>query len=279
MHKYSTVSHDGFALTYAVGELKADNPWIALIIPFGLQVDAACHFFDFFAPHYNVISWETRNILEDSERSVAVHEFTIENHVFDMKAVLDDAGITSCTVVGYCSGAGVALAAANRFPNIINDMVLLHGEYAMLHSQEYTTQFAAEIDSLLTLAATDEDLLTTVFDKISTGRLQQNGNQPEAIDLPFTRKCYLRRHCANYLAYKAVDYEALAKYASHKTLVMSGGRDVQTNIASSRRIYDLLPNAQLHIDPQADHYEVLRESSAVMVTIWNYLYDQRQQAS
>lgn len=275
MNEKSLMSHDGIELRYAVSDIKEGKPWIALIFPFGLKIELARNFFEFFNPHYNIVAWETRSILEGTSRSVQENEFAIENHLFDMHSVLSTCPSKKFIVVGYCSGAGLALAAANRYPNIIELLVLVHGEYTMLNDSSCTTQFAAEIDSLLSLAGKDEEHLKLVFDKIKGDRFENNSSRPDGIDMPFTELFYLRRHAANYLSYKTTDFEHLAKWVMHKTFLMSGDRDVQANVRSTEKIASLMPNAEVYIDPEADHYGILREESGTMVTIWNYLCEQR----
>jgi pimeloyl-ACP methyl ester carboxylesterase len=268
-------SHDGFELKFGLSDIQQDKPWIALIIPFGLKLKMAIHFFEFFKPHYNIVTWESRNILEDSDRCVNDGEFDIQNHVLDMHQVLCSCPVDKFIMVGYCSGAGLALCAANRYPQMIDKLILLSGEYTLLDEAGCTTQFADEIDSLLSLAAKDEKRLSLVFNKIDSERLDDNSNRPENLDLPFSKLAYFRRYCANYLAYKSVDFQQLARYVAHKTLIVSGERDVQVNIKSSEKIAQLMPNAQMHIDPEADHYGILRPDSNSMVTIWNYLCENR----
>ncbi|MEW5251476.1 alpha/beta fold hydrolase [Microbulbifer discodermiae] len=272
-------SHDGIELHYAVTDIKEDKPWIALIFPFGLKLDLAIPFLQFFEPQYNVVVWETRSILEDSTREVGKEEFSIENHLSDMKTILDLFPSEKYIVVGYCSGAGIALGAANRYPNLIDDLLLVHGEYTMLKLEECTTNFAREIDSLLSMAGKDESYLQSVFDKIKQERLEETSNRPDGIDMPFTRLEFLRRHSANYLSYKANDFEHLAQWVPHKTLLMSGELDAQANVESTKRIASLIPNAEVYIDPDADHYGLLREDSNTLITIWNYLYGQQANAA
>jgi len=275
MHLKTVNSHDGFELKYAVSDVQADKPWIALIIPFGLKAKMASYFFEFFKPHYNIITWESRSILDSSNHSVVENEFSIENHIMDLHTVLATCQVKKFIMIGYCSGAGLALAAANRFPYLIESLILVHGEYTILHDSSCTTQFASEIDSLLSLAAKDEEHLNLVFDKIKNERIDESADRPDGIDLPFTELAYLRRYAANYLAYKDVDFEKLARFVTHKTLVMTGNRDAQANVTSSEKISELMPNSTIHIDPEADHYGILRDDSQSLVTIWNYLYEQR----
>lgn len=275
MKQKTLVSHDGITLNYAVSDSHKEKPWIALVIPFGLKLQMAEHFFDFFEPQYNIVVWESRSILEDSDRKVIDNEFAIENHVLDLHTILDNCRSKKFILVGYCSGAGIALAAANRYPEMFENLILAHGEYTMLEDANCKTQFASEIDSLLSLAGKDEEHLNLVFTKIKDDRFEDSVNRPDGIDLAFSELAYLRRYAANYLCYKSVDYQNLAKYVPHRTLILTGERDVQANAVSSKKIAELIQHSEIHIDIDADHYEILRQDSTIMVMIWNYLYQQR----
>lgn len=104
---------------------------------------------------------------------------------------------------------------------------------------------------------------------------QQTTQSHDGIDLLFTKIEYLRRYATNYLSYKAVDYRQLARYVSHKCLVMTGKLDMLANVVSSEKIAALIPNARLLINEDADDYGILREESDTLMAIWNCLYEQR----
>ena len=264
-------SYDGIVLHCAHTAIQPDKPWIGFIMPFGMKLHMTECFFEFFEPQYNVVAWESRSILESSERNVAEGEFHLSNHIDDLHKVLTSVPAERFHLVGYCSGAGIALAATQKYPELVDKLILVHGEYAMLHHKECTSQFAAEIDSLLSLAAKDEEHLNLVFKKIQGERMDNVSNRPDGVDLPFTELAFLRRHAANYLSYKEQNFESYAESIPHHTFIMTGELDVQANVASSRRIHDLMKNSEIMIDANADHYEILREDSNSMISIWNYL--------
>lgn len=269
----SIASYDGIALRYALDEEGKDKPWIALILPFGMKLELSAPFFRFFNLQYNIVAWETRSILERSERLVSPSEFSVRNHVQDMKTVLGECSKEKYIVVGYCSGAGIALAAANRYPDMIQSLILVHGEYTLLDQKTCCTEFELEIDSVLTLARKDEEHLGSIFEKLSENRFENNASYPEELDLPFTKIEYLRRHASNYLNYKAVDFLELAKWVGHGTFLMTGERDVQANVASTKKVASVIENSQVYVDPRADHYGILRDDSPTLICIWNYLFD------
>lgn len=266
---------DGVNLNYATSGYREGKPWLALIIPFGLRVTIAKPFFDFFEPQYNIVSWETRLILSPDEQPVPPGAFELQQHVRDFDAVLAACNVRKCVVIGYCSGAGIALGAANRYPQRISNLILVHGEYVLLDEPGCSTQFAREMDGLLTMAHTDENHLKKIFEKVQKDRLDVGDHRPQGIDLPFSKLAFLRRHAQNYQAYKKADFQQLARVVTHRTLLMTGKKDAQASVASTLKIKDAMPNSLLHVDDAADHYGILREDSNTLVTLWNHLCEQR----
>jgi len=275
MKEAVAVGPDGVSLTYAASEYREGKPWMALIIPFGLRVTIAEPFFEFFQPQFNIISWESRLILSPDEQPAPPGAFELPRHVKDFDVILSACNIRRCVVVGYCSGAGVALGAANRFPHRISHLVLAHGEYVLLNEPGCSTQFAREMDGLLTMAHTDENHLRKIFEKVKEDRLDSGDHRPPGIDLPFSELAFLRRHAQNYLAYKKSDFQKMARVVTHRTLLMTGKKDAQANVASTVKIKDAMPNSTLYVDNNADHYGILREDSSTLITLWNHLCEQR----
>jgi pimeloyl-ACP methyl ester carboxylesterase len=269
------VGSDGVSLHYAISEYREGKPWMALIIPFGLRVAIARPFFEFFQPQYNIVSWESRLILSADERPAPADAFELRCHVSDFEVVLTTCNIRQCVVVGYCSGAGIALGAANRYPHRISHLVLVHGEYVLLNEPGCSTQFGREMDGLLTMALSDENHLRKIFEKVKNDRVDPGEHRPKGIDLPFSQLEFLRRHAQNYHAYKKADFQKLARFVAHRTLLMTGKRDAQANVASTLKIKEAMPKAMLHVDETADHYGILREDSSTLVTLWNHLCEQR----
>lgn len=265
---------DGVELTYAVSDRLTGRPWIVLIIPFGLRLSIAKPFFDFFGARYNIASWEARLIISPSQ-DLFPGAFELNRHVSDFATVLSALEIRQAVVVGYCSGAGIALAVANRYPHLISCLALVHGEYVLLDEPGCSTQFAREVDGLLTMANADEGSLCKIFEKVREERADTGQHRPTGIDLPFTELEYLRRHAQNYSAYKKNDFVKLASMVTHPALLLTGKRDAQANVASSLRIGDAMANAIVDVDEAADHYGLLREESVTLTTLWNRLGEQK----
>ncbi|MFT7235221.1 MAG: pimeloyl-ACP methyl ester carboxylesterase [Methylophagaceae bacterium] len=271
MIEATTLSHDGIQLNYGYNILDEDNPWMALIMPFGLKIKLAEAFFDFFKEHFNLITIESRLILADPDRKIKSGELSLENHVADLMTVLKKHDVEQATLIGYCSGAGIALAAANEHKQNFDNLILVSGEYTLMEDSDCITPFGRDIDSLLSMASIDEQKAKLVFDKIKNSLSKVDESRPAGLDLPFSQYEYLHRYGVNYLSYRETDFRSLASTVSHNTLLISGAKDAQTNIQSTQTICDLIDNSEILIDPKGDHYEILRPESNLMVEIWNHM--------
>ncbi|GLZ50463.1 alpha/beta hydrolase [Actinomycetospora sp. NBRC 106378] len=72
------------------------------------------------------VTWHHRG-LGGSERPADPERITIGDHVDDMFAVMDAAGIASAAVVGWSVGVAVAFEAARRAPERVSSLLVLGG--------------------------------------------------------------------------------------------------------------------------------------------------------
>jgi len=270
MQEATVLSHDGCVLQYGYSQRAPGKPWIALIIPFGLKLAVARPFFDALSIAYNVVTWEARLILAPPERQIKAGELSVANHVADLITVLDACRIDKANLVGYCSGAGVALAAIDAHPDRFGELVLVNGEYTMLKDSSCVTQFGSDIDNLLPMASKDRKMAQFIIDRM---QFENKGGRapPEGIHLPFSKAHYFHRYALNYLAYRAVDFEGLARRVKRKTLLIAGQCDLQTNLNSAIRIKQSIEQSEVLVEPEGDHYELLRPGSRTLAMVRKFL--------
>ena len=266
-------SDDGVAINYAHSEIKSNAPWLVLIIPFGLKTVLAKEFFDKFSGDYNVMTWESRLILADEEYQVKQAELSSESHLADLFALLQLHNIESAILVGYCSGAGIALAAAAKDRQLFSKLLLVHGEFVMLSESNCLTQIGLDIDAILPMASASEMDAEFILEKVAASNADRNDGLPEHVDinLPFSKREYFHRYAMNYLSYRELDFETIARSIDSDTFILTGEKDIHTNTTSSMRIKELIENSEILIDPQADHYGILRSNSNTLVNIDKYL--------
>ncbi len=264
-------SSDGYRLRIGHTEIDATRPWLLFIMPFGLRLEMAKPFFDYFESDFNVVTWEARLILDESHSGEISDNLSVECHVNDLFEAIAVFNIEQALVVGYCSGAGVALVALKRKPNLAKCLVLAHGEYTLLKHPGCTTQFAFDIDSILSMAASNDKFAQKVFEKVNSDRLDVEEDVPPGIDMPYSKLDFFKRFAINYTYYKSLDYKEFACEVAQPTLMITGLRDKQTNVKSTELIAGEIPHARVIVDPDGDHYGLLRPSSKTMEIAEDFL--------
>jgi pimeloyl-ACP methyl ester carboxylesterase len=272
MLEHLTATRDGVQIRYACSEPPSAKPALLFVIPFGLKLDLAEPFFDRFKDFFRVICWEARLILAPAEHLVSQQELTVEHHVADLFAILDTCGVERAHIVGYCSGAGIALAAVNAKPERFGALVLVSGEYTLLGQTACVTQFGRDIDSLLPMASKDRKTAQFILERMpDQHRLSSERQIPEGIKLPFSQVHFFQRYALNYLSYRSVNYQQLASTVTNRTLLIACQRDLQTNINSTMQIKKHMSNSSIFIEPEGDHYELLRVATRVMAVTRDFL--------
>ena len=275
---YST-SVENVTIRYVKAQQNDNRPWVLYILPFGMELEFATPFLDFFTPHFNVVTWQARQIIDEQDIDESLIDLVAEKHACDALHLMDVCNIEHATLVGYCSGAGIALLAANMAPTRFSHLVLVHGEYTLFDHTEAITQFGRDIDNLLTLAAQHQDKAKQLTDKLAVQddnnrKTRDNNGLSRATKKPFSTPRFLWRLALNYCHYKQVPFKSLAESLSQPVHILTGNRDEQTNIVSSQIIHRHCENGTLVVTEQADHYGLLRHESDTLVEIWNAIVNQ-----
>lgn len=257
-------SHCASQLVVGHGKIKPNRPWVVFIIPFGLKIELAEPFIDTLSEHFNIVSWEARAILESADYELSNNELSVESHVEDLITILVDFGVEKAAIVGYCSGAGIALATANRFPEKVEFLVLANGEYTLLDDATCTTQYGSDIDSILPIAAESESTAQFIIERMPAGK---EDGIPVGMDVPFSEPYILKRYAENYLNYRSTDFEDIAKRTTHKSFIFTSKGDLQANVNSSLRIHSFIERSEIFVDEFEDHYGVLRKDSTTIKKI------------
>ncbi|MEA2665228.1 MAG: hypothetical protein QOI11_2172 [Candidatus Eremiobacteraeota bacterium] len=256
-------SFDGRPLNVFCTELAAERPTVVLALPFGVRHRIAERLYAALAPHFNLVTWESRFVLDlEADRSDA--SFEAEFHVRDLVHVarhvnrkIGDAE-RPVHVIGYCSGAGIGLLAAARHPRTVRRLALVAGEFMLPAAVCKQSSFQREVDMLLPAAATSKTIARSLFEKISASRVEAQSEFHDFIALPFSSPDYLYRYGLNYVAYRRLDFLAAAREVSQPTLVMAARDDRQVTPESARIVRERLPNASGVLTVDGDHYELCR---------------------
>ncbi len=108
-----------------------------LVNAFGMDVMFLRPLIDHLSQSFRVITWGSRGLPDLSEPFPAACDVTA--HARDLGAVLDHHGVDDATLVGWCTGAQVALRFAAMAPERTSAIVSLHGAFSFPESVGVTS--------------------------------------------------------------------------------------------------------------------------------------------
>lgn len=85
-------------------------------------------FKNYFSPRHQIILWDYRGH-PDSEVPEDLSTINIENCARDLKAVLDDAGVDKCILVGFSMGVMTILEFYKRYPRRVAGLIPINGAF------------------------------------------------------------------------------------------------------------------------------------------------------
>lgn len=254
--------------------LDENKPSVLIALPFGVPTRIARAAFEQFSHRFNVITWESRFILNLDQAFSGNERLAPTEHVEDMLCILRALEIETCTLIGYCSGAGISLLAAREHPEVFSRLILVNGEYQLFRKGHTSTDYQRSIDTFLPVVATGRQQASLIFTKMGEISKSKGGEHSELdrqINLPFSKEEYLFRYARNYMAYR--DYKALdiARGIQQRTLVLTGRQDVHSSMQNSEAVRSSIPGAKQFVDDKGDHYEFCRAGSSTLGEIAAFL--------
>lgn len=185
-----------------------------------------------------------------------------------MIELMDAMGVEHFDVVGNSMGGGVAAQIAHRVPDRVRRMVFMGaaaGPPAPTPGLKRISTFADDptVENLATI------LQSFVYDAGPWGdQIEAVAEQrvPQAL-----RPDVMRSHAATFAPDSPpptkVDYQALG----HPSLVVHGADDQVLFLESGMKLFDLLPNAQLHVFGQCGHWVQIERADEFQTLVSSFL--------
>jgi pimeloyl-ACP methyl ester carboxylesterase len=282
----SVAAAEGATLTCSHTVLHPEKPTILIALPFGVPVGVARAAFEKFESTFNVVTWESRYILDLSQMFSGTEKLGPDAHVADMVRILGALQIDRAYLVGYCSGAGISLLAVEKHPEIFAKLVLVSGEYQLFRKGHTATDYQRSIDTFLPEVAKGREQACSIFStmsaitKASKGKARAESGRP--VDLPFSKEEslyrypfskeeYLYRYAKTYMAYRDFDALSIAARIRRNALVLTGRRDIRSSVEQFEAVVASLPKSTGFVDDRGDHYEFCRAGSPVLQEIGAFL--------
>jgi pimeloyl-ACP methyl ester carboxylesterase len=265
----TVASRDGTLIRCLHGPLTAGRGAVMIALPFGVPAKVAEAAFAAFDRDFNVLTWESRLILDSDVCFTGEEPMSPDDHVADMMAILAGLEIKQCRLIGYCSGAGISLLAASIHPEVFTHLILVNGEYQLFRAGHEATAYQRSIDAFLPEAAEGREQATAMFQTMSeiSSASRAGAEQPEferLFNAPFSSAERLFRYASNYMAYRDFDALTLAREIRQPTDIVLGGRDSHAGVENSRAICEAIGGARPHLDEAGDHYSFCRAGSRTL---------------
>jgi pimeloyl-ACP methyl ester carboxylesterase len=267
----SVASWDGTPVRCFHTNFRDDKPTMLIVLPFGIPAEVARPAFEALEPKLNVVTWEGRYILNAALAFVGSEHVSPADYVRDVLAILHAVNVPSCSIIGYCSGAGIALLAATQHPDVFTDLILVSGEYQLFRRGHVSTAYQRSIDSFLPVVSRSRDDARMVFSTMSevakANEAQAASELQKQMSTPFSTEEHLFRYARTYMAYRDFDALQTASGIQQATFVVTGGLDEHSNMENSEAVYARVSKAKLFVDDQGDHYAFCRRGSLTLDTI------------
>jgi nucleoside-diphosphate-sugar epimerase/pimeloyl-ACP methyl ester carboxylesterase len=140
---------DGARLqTFAAG--RRDAPAVVLVNAYGMGPEIMVPLAERLAARHRVITWEARG-LHASHPTDGAGALGIARHVRDLQQILAHYAIERAHLVGFCTGADVALAFASALPARTASLTSLNG--SLLRSGAAETRFQQQLRAVVSSAS------------------------------------------------------------------------------------------------------------------------------
>jgi 3-oxoadipate enol-lactonase len=259
--KETIVSSDGVPLNvYCAGP---GGEAVVLVSACGMPAALAESWLRFLARDRRVLAWESRGLFGP----VGHHgDYAVDTaaQAADLFTVMDHYGVSSVHVVGLCSGAVIALAAAADQPGRISSLSLWHGAYEFASGCPKTA-FQQDLMELMAIAARSRAAarsLQTAFCQVAL--TSTPAEVAHFVLYPYANPELFYRYCRLNGSLASADVERYFTKVKQPTLVVTSQDDQTAHPQGSRQLAEGLPNARLRVEPHGDHSSLFRADSTLM---------------
>jgi pimeloyl-ACP methyl ester carboxylesterase len=251
------------------------KPYLAVVLPFGIPAEVCGAAFQRLRAKFNVVTWEGRYILNPGLPFSGSENLAPADYVGDLLAILEALRIKTCTLLGYCSGGGISLVAASQHPAVFPELLLVNGEYQLFRRGHVSTAYQRSIDSFLPAVAGSRESARSIFSTMADVAKASQGEVATELqrhmNTPFSTEERLFRYARTYMTYREFDALEFAPRIPQTTLVVTGRLDEHSNMENSEAVCDRIPQSNLFIDDEGDHYAFCRSGSDTLEAIATYL--------
>jgi thioester reductase-like protein/pimeloyl-ACP methyl ester carboxylesterase len=266
-------ARDGMPLRIYTSDARGKTETVVLVNAFGMPVTVFDALAKVLAPHVRLLSWTSRGVPEltgvlDDESA------RFSRHVDDLEDVLAAHGVHRAHLIGYCTGADVALSFATRSPERVQSLTLAHGAFVGISSAR--TAFATSLETIARRAARSveeagrfHDMIAEVLSPYFAGSSRHSHDRAllettvgqldsslfHLTSAPFRTPEALHRYAKLLCGYFA-DAPLAPAHLSVPTHIVTSEDDTVAHVEGSRSLADSLPYVRETDATQGGHFSI-----------------------
>ncbi|MGH6946173.1 MAG: 3-oxoadipate enol-lactonase [Kiloniellales bacterium] len=256
----NAIERDGVAIRYQI-EGQSGGPALVFSNSLGTDVQVWDAILPAFAGRFRLLRYDKRGHgLSDAPPA----PYAIYDHVADLAAVADAAGIKRAIVVGLSVGGLIAQGLAQRRPDLVGALVLCDTGHKIGTADMWNGRIETiRMSGIATLA---EPILERWFS--ADFRKNRKG------ELAVWRNLLIRTPVEGYLgtaaAIRDADMTEAARAIRVPTLCIGGSQDGATPPALMREMTALIPGARLELIEGAGHLPCIESPDAVVAEMTGF---------
>jgi nucleoside-diphosphate-sugar epimerase/predicted esterase len=266
---------DGAMLnTYVMGSATA--PAVLLCNAVGMPMECMRPLMENLACGAKVVTWECRG-LPSPANDIASLDVSLDRHVADALDVCTAHGLDRVVLIGWCSGARLAMRKAAAFPDLVSGLVLLNGGHI---GGTVPTLFEQNIKKVMPLIAANRRYARLFYESIfrrktlgdaesEQGKASELASStllatdsPQFLHLanqPFRSEESLFAYARILSAYLIEPVTEAELHVRVPTLISTGTADTTVNPQSSRELANRMAGAQFREAEGCDHFALYHD--------------------
>lgn len=251
------------------------RPAVLLCLPVGIEPFALRALIEAVSIHCRVLVSQSRWVHDDGVPELeAHHSVSLAAHAADVVQIVSDLQLGEVHLIGYCSGALIALAAAHQLGSKVRSLTFCNGAYVL---REDGSAYEADVLELAQRYAPRPGLARVIYPAVRASIRERVGTEGRA-DEDRSPLLTQFRDEATFIKYiKAIRGiflgEELARIGrlNIPVLAVSGACDGMTPSSQFEEVRHLLSNAVHHVIDGEDHYMPCRPQSQALGLIRGFL--------
>ncbi len=231
------------------------------------------------------VSWDYRG-LYGSKRPANLKALRVEDHVADMRAVMDATGVDQAVIAGWSMGVQVCIQAAADLGERVLGVLLINGTYGRVFETAFSAPGSRHLLPLLNhVAIKAAPALPPAVSLVTKQRwflplIERAGIVDKRLDREVFLAIAQGFDQLDFDVYHRImaclnvhDGEPALAHIRVPLLMIAGDRDAMTPAAVRHVVHQRVPHAESHVVPGGTHYTLLEYPEAVIGRVERFFGD------